>query len=365
MRPFTLVTSDDPLLLQRGVDRVLREFPSDVAVERTDVDEEGLPDVRTGSLFGDATLHVLRFGRVPAGGVLDELLSLAAGPGDTPVVVAVLHAARLPRTLQRLADEAGGGDAHVAVTTPPDWADEQWDRLVGEEFRFRGRHADASAVAALRRHAGLEPSAIAVQVATVCASATGDPTVALTEDDVDAVLEGHGRQSGFAVADAIVAHDAGAALAATRGALDAGDAPLGRSPTACGSCSCCAAAATAAPPPSAVARSPGGGSAPCNARRAAPSVPASSRGPWTGSRSWTVISRARTCRPSCCSRSPSSSSRPAPTSIRCVRRTTTAPSPPPRADWLHEGRGRVSRARRPASRHPSRWPCRDPRGRSW
>lgn len=225
MRPFTLVTSDDPMLLRRGIDRVLRDVPDGAEVERTDVEEEGLPDVRTGSLFGGDTVHVLRFTRVPSGGVLDEVTALAESPGDTPVVVAVEHGAgRPPSTLQKLADLLPDG-AHVAVPRPPDWADEQWDRLVGDEFRAHGRHADASAIAAIRSHAGLEPGTIAVQVATVCAAAASG-TETLGEADVDGVLEGHGRQSGFAVADAIVARDAAAALTATRGALEAGDQPL-------------------------------------------------------------------------------------------------------------------------------------------
>ena len=225
MRPFTLVTSDDPLLLRRGVDRALRDLPEGADVERTDVDEEGLPDVRTTSLFGGDSVHVLRFSRVPSGGVLDEVTALAESPGDVPVVVAVEYGSRnLPKTLRSLADLVDG-DAHIDVSRPPDWADEQWERLVGDEFRGHGRHADASAIAAIRRHAGLEPGTIAVQVATVCAAAPSG-TAALTEDDVDAVLEGHGRQSGFAIADAVVAHDADAALTATRGALEAGDSPV-------------------------------------------------------------------------------------------------------------------------------------------
>jgi DNA polymerase III delta subunit len=223
MQAFTLVTSDDPLLLRRGIDRALRDVAQGADVERTDVDEEGLPDVRTTSLFGGDTVHVLRFSRVPSGGVLDEVRALAEAPGDTPVVVAVEHSSRnLPKTLRDLADVAG---SHVDLTRPPDWADEQWDRLVGDEFRTHGRHADASAIAAIRRHAGLEPGTIAVQVATVCASAASG-TDALTEADVERVLEGHGRQSGFAIADAVVARDAPAALTATRGALEAGDSPV-------------------------------------------------------------------------------------------------------------------------------------------
>jgi DNA polymerase-3 subunit delta len=227
MRPFTLVTSDDALLLQRGVDRALKDLPEGVDVERADVEEEGLPDVRTASLFGGFTVHLLRFSKVPSGGIYDELLSLAgASDGDTATVVAIKHGTpALPASLKKVADAAGAG-AHIAMSRPPDWADEQWDRLVGDEFRVHGRNADASAIVAVRGYAGLDPSTIAVQVASVCAAAPGDKTRTLGEADVDSVLEGHGRQSGFAVADAIVAHDVAAAVIATRGALAGGDEPL-------------------------------------------------------------------------------------------------------------------------------------------
>ncbi len=127
--------------------------------------------------------------------------------------------------MKKLGDAAGPG-AHIANARPPDWADEQWDRLIGDEFRVHGRNADASAIAAVRRHAGLEPGTIAVQVQSVCATAQGDRARTLSEEDVDAVLEGHGRQSGFAVADAVVARDVAAAVIATRGALEGGDDPL-------------------------------------------------------------------------------------------------------------------------------------------
>jgi len=226
MRPFTLVTSDDDLLLRRGVEKVLSGLADDVSIETHDVDEEGMPDVRTASLFGGEEVHVLRFPKVPTGGLADELGALAdAEPGGAAVVAAVLHGqGRVPKTLEKLAERAGR-DAHVAVPVPPDWADEQWDRLVGEEFRRLGRHADASGVAAVRRHAGLDPGTISVQVAAVCAATAADVD-AIGEDEVDAVVAGHGRQSGFAIADAVVARDPGGALAAARGALEAGDAPV-------------------------------------------------------------------------------------------------------------------------------------------
>jgi DNA polymerase III subunit delta len=86
------------------------------------------------------------------------------------------------------------------------------------------RKADATAIAAIRAHAGQVPGEIASKVASVCA-ANGVVAV-LTAEHVDAVVEGHGRVSGFAVADAVAARDAAGALIALRGVLEAGEAPL-------------------------------------------------------------------------------------------------------------------------------------------
>jgi len=65
---------------------------------------------------------------------------------------------------------------------------------------------------------------IASKVGSVCAA---HPQVAtLTGEHVDSAVEGHGRRSGFAIADAVAERDAAAALVAVRGSLEAGDAPL-------------------------------------------------------------------------------------------------------------------------------------------
>ncbi|MGH3452614.1 MAG: DNA polymerase III subunit delta, partial [Haloechinothrix sp.] len=113
---------------------------------------------------------------------------------------------------------------HVEVKTPPDWDDRAWDGVVAGEFRRAGREADGSAIAALRTHAGEDPSAIASKVAQVV-EAVGEPRT-LTAEDVEAAVEGHGRRSGFAIADAVADRDPAEALVALRGALEAGEAPL-------------------------------------------------------------------------------------------------------------------------------------------
>lgn len=225
MRPFLLLVGDDDLLLQRELERQLDQLRSedpelDVAVH--DVSEtEHLPELRTASLFGGRTCVVLRGVEAMAGDLKAEVEAYAASPSDDAVLVLVARGAGRIQKVARLAKEA---DARVEVKSPPDWEDRSWDRLVGEEFRRLQRKADATAIAAIRAHAGQVPGVIASKVASVCAANAGVPV--LTAEHVDAVVEGHGRVSGFAVADAVAARDAAGALVALRGVLEAGEAPL-------------------------------------------------------------------------------------------------------------------------------------------
>lgn len=225
MTPYLLLVGDDDLLLQRELERQLdelrREDP-ELAVEVHDVTEtEHLPELRTQSLFGGRTCVVLRGSEALAGDLKAEVEAYAAVPSDDAVLVLV---ARGAGRIQKLAKLAKDRDARHDVKTPPDWEDRAWDRLVGEEFRRLGRKADGTAVTAIRSHAGQVPGVIASKVASVCAA---NPEVAtLTAEHVEAVVEGHGRVSGFAVADAVAERDAVAALIALRGVLEAGEAPL-------------------------------------------------------------------------------------------------------------------------------------------
>jgi DNA polymerase III subunit delta len=225
MFPFLLLVGDDDLLLQRELerqlDRLRAEDPElDVAVH--DVSEtEHLPELRTASLFGGRTGVVLRGVEAVSGNLKAEVEAYLAAPSDDAVLVLVARGAGRIQKIGRLAKDA---QVRIDVKTPPDWEDRAWDRLVGEEFRRLQRKADATAIAAIRAHAGQVPGVIASKVASVCAANAGVPV--LTAEHVDAVVEGHGRVSGFAVADAVTARDAGGALVALRGVLEAGEAPL-------------------------------------------------------------------------------------------------------------------------------------------
>jgi DNA polymerase-3 subunit delta len=223
--PVILLAGDDDLLLQRELERVLerlRAAEPELDVETYDVAETAhLPELRTQSLFGGRLCAVLRGVESLAGDLKGEVEEYLAAPGADAVLVLVARGTgRIPK-VAKLAKQSG---ERTDVRAPADWDDRGWDRLVTEEFTRLGRRADAAAVAAVRAHAGAEPGAIASKVGQVVAATAPDRPVGAA--DVEAVVEGHGRRSGFAVADAIAARDAAAALVALRGALDAGEAPL-------------------------------------------------------------------------------------------------------------------------------------------
>jgi DNA polymerase III subunit delta len=224
-----LIAGDDDLLLaretERRVDALVAADPS-LEVSRHDAAElDHLPELRTTSLFGGRTCVVVRgverLSGDSGGGLKAELEAYAAAPSPEAVLVLV---ARGTATIQRLARLVAEHGERIDVKRPADWDEQAWDRLVGDEFRRLGRKGDATAIAAVRLHAGADPTTIASQVATVCATA---PEVAvLTATEVEAVLAGFGQRSGFEVADAVAARDPGAAIVALAGALESGEAPL-------------------------------------------------------------------------------------------------------------------------------------------
>lgn len=125
--------------------------------------------------------------------------------------------------VQKIARLAKQHGEVTKVDTPPDWKTKEWQAIVTGEFRRAGRSASPDAVAAILDHAGLDPSVIAMRVAQVAAATDGDR---VTVDDVERVVEGHGRRSGFELADAVADRDPARAITLLRGSLEAGEAPL-------------------------------------------------------------------------------------------------------------------------------------------
>lgn len=223
--PTYLLAGDDDLLLHRELERLLtslREEDPELDVETCDVQEtEHLPEMRTSSLFGGRLCVVVRGAEGLSGDLKKEVEDYLDNPSAEAILVIVARGlGRIPK-VGKLVKEHG---ERIDVKLPADWDDKGWDRLIGEEFRRLGRKADAGAIRALRAHAGNDASVIATKVGQVAAAAA--PGATIDADAVEAVVEGHGRVSGFAVADAVADRDPAAALVAIRGALEAGDAPL-------------------------------------------------------------------------------------------------------------------------------------------
>lgn len=223
--PVILLTGDDDLLLQRALEGVLadlREQHADLTVEIREVSEtDGLPEIRTASLLGGRSCVVLRGAEGLSGDLREEVTAYVEEPDDGATLVLVANGTGRIRAIRNRVEEAGRIEQ---VSLPRDWDDDGWRRLVTEELRRAGRDATGDAVEAIRDHAGNDAAAIASKVGQVAAATAEGATV--TAGDVEAVVEGHGRVSGFAIADAVADRDPASTLVALRGALEAGEAPL-------------------------------------------------------------------------------------------------------------------------------------------
>ena len=224
MTSVHLLTGDDDLLLQRATERLLHQLTSadpELSVDTYEAAElDALPELRTQSLFGGRVCAVIRGVHAPRAELKAELEDYLATPDDEAVLVLV---ARGTGKVQKIARHVKEHGQVVKVDTPPDWKEREWQGIVQDEFTRGERRPTPAAVAAILEHAGLDPSLIAMRVAQVVAATPG-PQVDVA--DVERVVEGHGRRSGFELADAVAERDAARAITLLRGSLEAGEAPL-------------------------------------------------------------------------------------------------------------------------------------------
>lgn len=221
-----LLAGPEELLLRRAADRILDELRQEtgdldvVDVRAGDLGEHGLPDLRTGSLFGTPRAVLVREAQeLPAsvsGALVDEL-------EGTPTEATVILLASGTGRIQKLAKRVKALGGRVDIAPPPDWKTAEWQRLVADEFRLRGRTGDSSAVAAILDHAGTDVGGIAEKVAQVAAAV---PAGTITGEHVEANVVGHGNRGSFAVADAMCERRPTEALTLLRGVLESGDDPV-------------------------------------------------------------------------------------------------------------------------------------------
>lgn len=221
-----LLVGPEELLLRRAADRILDELRTasgdlDVVDLRAgDLGEQGLPDLRTGSLFGTPRAVLVREAQELPAGVSGALVAeLEEAPPEATVILLASGTGRI----QKLAKRVKALDGRVDIAPPPDWKTAEWERLVADEFRRHQRTADPTAVAAILDRAGTDVASIAEKVAQVAVSA---PAGTVTGEHVEAVVVGHGNRGSFAVADAMCDRRPADALALLRGVLESGDDPV-------------------------------------------------------------------------------------------------------------------------------------------
>ena len=228
MRPAVyLVTGPEELLVRREADRLQSELREEAGgeVELTDVraaelGEEGLPDLRTASLFGAPRVVRIRDAqdlRAEHGKALEALLE--APPTDATVVLTASGTGRI-QGLAKAIKAAGG---RIDVGAPPDWDAKAWQRLAAEELARHGLSAQPAALQAILDHAGHDVGTIAGKVAALARVAASER---VSVDEVEEAIAGHGNKGAFAIADAMCERDPARAVRLLRGSLEAGEEPL-------------------------------------------------------------------------------------------------------------------------------------------
>ncbi|WP_370514083.1 DNA polymerase III subunit delta [Cellulomonas sp. JZ18] len=221
---MVLVSGPEELLAERAAERVVarvRERDPDVEVARVDAAQYTageLAVLTSPSLFAEGKV-VLVEGVERAGDalLLDAEAYLAA---PVPDVVVVLRHAGGQRG-KRLLDAARAASVPT-VTCETVKSDADKAAFVQDELARAGRRADARGVRALVDAVGSDLR----ELAAACAQLVADTTGLIGEEAVQRYHGGRVEATGFQVADAAVAGDAGRAVALLRHALATGLDPV-------------------------------------------------------------------------------------------------------------------------------------------
>lgn len=222
--PIVLVLGPEDLLGERAVDRVVEQArAADPAVEVTRLDAAGyqagrLRVVASPSLFGEARVVVLEGLHAGTDDAVADLLAYLADPA--PDVVLVVRHSGVVRA--RKAVDAVRAAGAVVVACDAIKRDADKSAFVADEFRRAHRRADAAAQRALVEACGSDLR----ELASACQQVVADTTGVITADVVTRYHGGRVEATGFRVADAAAAGNAGEAVALLRHALATGSDPV-------------------------------------------------------------------------------------------------------------------------------------------
>ena len=221
---YVLISGPEGVLAERALDSTLEALRArDPGVEVIKLYSEGyvsgtLTTHASPSLFGGAkAIVVLDLEDAPDDLQADVLAYLAAPAEEITLVVAHKSGPRGKKVLDAL-KKAG---ARV-IDAPLIKSDSDKAQFVVNEFRRQGRRATPAAVRALVEALGKDLR----ELTAACSQLVADTTGLVDEDVVGTYQGGKVEATGFKVADAAIAGNAGEALRLLRHAISGGDNPV-------------------------------------------------------------------------------------------------------------------------------------------
>lgn len=222
--PVVLVQGGEELLAERAVERIVaaaREADPEVDVERVDASEyaAGVLGVLTSpSLFSDAKVVVVDGLERGSDELFADATAYLAAPLDSAVVVLRHGGGQRGKALLDAIRSAGA----PVIGCEPVTSDGDKLAFATAELRRAGRRADPQALRALVDAVGSDLR----ELAAACAQLAADTQGPIGPDVVERYYGGRVEASGFQVADAAVAGEAGRAVALLRHALATGVDPV-------------------------------------------------------------------------------------------------------------------------------------------
>nr|WP_216648491.1 DNA polymerase III subunit delta [Isoptericola chiayiensis] len=224
MAPVVLVRGPEDLLAERAVDGVVglaRERDPEVEkveLQGADYTAGELTVAASPSLFGEAKVVVVRGAEACTDDLVADVVDYVAAPdGETTVVVVHGGGNRGKKMLDAITRSGAPVLQCDAITRDADKT-----AFVAGEFKAARRRAEPAAVRALVDALGADLR----ELASACAQLVADTSGTIGEDVVDRYYGGRVEATGFKVADAAVAGDAGGAVALLRHALATGADPV-------------------------------------------------------------------------------------------------------------------------------------------
>mgnify|MGYP001792249009 FL=1 len=222
--PYVLISGPEGVLAERAVASVLEALRAgDPSLEVIKLYAEGyeggtLTMHASPSLFGGTTAIVVHDVDSAPDELQDDLVDYLAAPADEITLVVTHKGGMRGRKILDTMKKAG---ARV-IDCPLIKSDGDKTAFATNEFRSQGRKATHDAVRALVQAVGKDVR----ELASACAQLVADTEGVVDEAMVEKYHGGKIEATGFKVADAAIAGQAGEALRLLRHAISAGDNPV-------------------------------------------------------------------------------------------------------------------------------------------